>query len=89
MATIFIGNLSPEVTDSDLREVISEYGEIRSLRLVSRRGLAFIELKPEAAEAAVEGLRGRELKGRTLDVALDTSGGRPKGRRRGGFRRRR
>ena len=90
LATIFIGNLSPEVTDSDLREVISEYGEIRSLRLVSRRGLAFIELKPEAAEAAVEGLRGRELKGRTLDVAMDTSGGRPKGRRgRGGFRRRR
>ncbi len=90
MSTVFVGNLSPEVTDSDLREAFSAFGKIRSLRLVSRRGLAFIEMKPEAAEAAVEALRGSELKGRTLDVAVEQgSAGRPRHRRSGGFRRRR
>lgn len=91
MATVFVGNLSQEVTDSDLRRVFSEYGKITSLRLISRRGFAFVELSPEAADAAVEGLRGSQLKGRTVDIALDTSsgGGRPGGARRGGRGRRR
>lgn len=90
MATVFVGNLSPEVTDSDLREIFGAYGKISSIRLMSRRGLAFVELSPEAATAAVEALRGAQIKGRTADVALESSGGgRPKGRRgRGGFRRR-
>ncbi len=81
MATLFVGNLSPEVTESDLRSVFEEYGRVTSLRLVSRRGLAYVQLDQEAADAAVEALRGTQLKGRTMDVALDTSGGRP-GRRR-------
>jgi RNA recognition motif-containing protein len=61
------------------------------VRLISRRGFAFVELSPEDADAAVEALRGVELKGRTMDVTLErSSGGRPSGRRgRGGFRRRR
>lgn len=89
MATIFVGNLSPEVTDSELREVFQEYGKIASLRLMSRRGTAFVELEPEAANAAVEALRGAELKGRTVDVALErASAGRP-GKRRGRGRTRR
>jgi RNA recognition motif-containing protein len=90
LATVFIGNLSPEVSDSDLREVFGAYGKITSIRLMSRRGLAFVELSPEGANAAVEALKGVQLKGRTVDVALErSSGGRPKGRRgRGGSRRR-
>lgn len=87
MTTLFVGNLSPEVTDGDLRAVFEEYGRVTSLRLISRRGLAYIELDPEAADAAVAGLRGTQLKGRTVDVAVDrgAGGGRP-GRRRGGRR---
>ncbi len=78
MATVFVGNLSPEVTDSDLREIFGAYGKIGSLRLMSRRGLAYVELDPEAADAAVDGLRGTQLKGRTVDVVLDRPfGGRP------------
>ncbi len=84
-----MGNLSPEVTDSDLREVFGAYGKVRSLRMIQARGMAFVELKPDAATAAVEALRGTEIKGRRVDVALDTSSGRPRGRGRGGSRRRR
>ena len=85
-----MGNLSPEVTDSDLRKIFGAFGKIKSLRHITRRGMAFVELSAEAADAAVEALRGSELKGRTVDVALESSsGGRPGGRRgRGGFRRR-
>ena len=61
------------------------------MRLISRRGFAFVELSSEDADAAVEALKGVELKGRTMDVTLErSSGGRPSARRgRGGFRRRR
>ncbi len=91
MTTVFVGNLSPEVTDSDLRELFGAYGKVGSVRVIRRRGLAFVELKPEAAAAAMDAVRGTELKGRTLDVAVDDSPrGRPKSRRsRGGIRRRR
>lgn len=83
MTTLFVGNLSPEVTDSDLRAVFETYGRVTSVRLVSRRGIAYIDVDPEAAQAAVDALRGTQLKGRTIDVVLDhPTGGRP-GRRRG------
>ena len=84
MATVFVGNLAPDVTDNDLRLLFAAYGKILSLRLLSRRGLAFVELEPPAAAAAVEGLRGVQLRNRTMDVALDQSS---PGKRRGGRRR--
>lgn len=81
MATLFVGNLSPDVTESDLRETFEPYGSISSLRHSARRRLAYVELNEEAAHAAVDALRGAQLKGRTMDVVLDKpSGGRP-GRR--------
>ena len=91
MATVFVGNLSPDVTEQDLHEVFGPFGKVTSVRLISRRGFAFVELSPEAADAAVEGLRGVELKGRTMDAAIDRTPGGGRGgprRRRGGFRRR-
>lgn len=91
LSTVFVGNLSPEITDERLREIFGQYGKVSSLRLISRRGFAYIELDAEAAESAVEALRGTQLDGRTLDVVVDSSGGgRPGGggrRRKGGKRR--
>ncbi|MGB2694093.1 MAG: RNA-binding protein [Dehalococcoidia bacterium] len=87
MTTLFVGNLSPEMTENDLRNVFEAYGKVSSLRYVSRRGIAYVDLDPDAANAAVDALRGVQLKGRTIDVVLDqASGGRP-GRRRGKGRR--
>lgn len=97
MTTLFVGNLSPEVTDSDLRKVFDVYGEISSIRVARNRagrprGYALVELDGEAAAAAIEGLSGAELRGYRMDVVVDeqSSGGRRRDRRkRGGFRRRR
>jgi RNA recognition motif-containing protein len=97
LTTLFVGNLSPEVTDSDLRKVFSVYGEIGSMRFPRSRagrprGFALVELEDEAAATAVEALKGAELRGRRMDVVVDrpSSGGRRRDRRgRGGFRRRR
>ncbi len=90
MATLFVGNLAADVDENDLRAVFEPYGTLTSVRHISRRGLAYVELDDEAANAAIEGLRGEQLKGRTLDVAMDRpAGGRPGGggRRRGRGRR--
>ncbi len=98
MTTLFVGNLSPEVTDSDLRRVFSVYGEIGSIRVARNRagrarGFALVELDGEAADAAIEALKGAELKGQRLDVVVDqpSTGGRRRDRRKrgGGSRRRR
>lgn len=97
MTTLFVGNLSPEVTDSDLRRVFSVYGEIGSIRVPRNRagrprGFALVELEDDAAAAAVDALKGTELKGQMMDVVVDrppSAGRRRDQRRRSGFRRRR
>lgn len=97
MTTLYVGNLSPEVTDSDLRKVFSVYGEIGAIRVAHNRagrprGFALVELEDEAAATAVEALKGAELRGYRMDVVVDrpSSVGRRRSRRgRGGFRRRR
>ena len=97
MTTLFVGNLSPEATDSDLRKVFSVYGDIGSIRVARNRagrprGFALVELEDEAAATAVEALKGAELRGYRMDVVVDqpASVGRRRSRRgRSGFRRRR
>lgn len=76
MATIFVGNLSPDVTEHELRTVFEEFGKVTSVKMVTRRRLAYIEMDSDGANAAVEGLRGKQIQGRTMDVAIDTRGGR-------------
>ena len=89
MTTLFVGNLSSEVTDGDLRRVFGVYGEIGSIRVAHNRagrprGFAYVELDDEAAAAAVEALRGAELRGSRIDVVVEhpATGGRPPWNRR-------
>lgn len=98
MTTLYVGNLSPEATASDLRAVFSPFGEIGSLRVARdcagrARGFALVELDEEAAAVAMDALRGTELKGRMMDIVVDhpSSGGRRQSGRGGhsGSRRRR
>lgn len=96
MTTLFVGNLSPETTESDLHATFAAFGRITSLRMVRSRGgrsrgFAFVELEEEAAQAAVEALKGTGLKGRTMDVVVESSssGHQSRHSRRTGFRRRR
>jgi RNA recognition motif-containing protein len=73
--TIYIGNLSFQATEDDLREVFSDYGEVSRISLPTdretgrKRGFAFVEMKDEASEdAAIAELDGAEWLGRELKV---------------------
>lgn len=73
--SIYIGNLSYEVTKEDLNSVFSEYGSIQRVQLPTDRetgrprGFAFVEMQNETDETtAIEALDGAEWMGRTLKV---------------------
>lgn len=72
---LFVGNLSPETTGSDLHELFSRLGDVESCRLLidqktgRSKGFGFVEMNTkEAADAAREELNGQDLHGRPLKV---------------------
>lgn len=76
MTRLFVGNLSFEVTQADLREVFAAYGPVSSASIVmdrsngGSRGFGFIEMSWQAhAVAAIQGLDGTDLKGRSISVS--------------------
>jgi len=91
---IFIGNLSRQVTDADLREAFEAHGAVASANVIKdkftgeSRGFGFVEMADQAqAQAAIAALNGKDLKGRALNVAEAkprTEGGGGGGARSGG-----
>jgi len=86
---IYVGNLSREVTDEELRQEFAAFGEVTSVNIIKdkysgqSRGFAFVEMSSKTeAEAAITGLKGKTLKERTLDV----NEARPRSDSRGGGR---
>jgi len=72
---IYVGNLSREVTESELREAFAAFGEVASAAVIKdkftgeSRGFGFVEMpNKEEADEAIAGLNGKELKGRNLNV---------------------
>lgn len=72
---IYVGNLSHETGEEDLREAFKSYGEVLSVSIIKdkytgeSRGFAFVEMsKKEEAQKAITGLSGTEIHGRTLNV---------------------
>jgi len=93
---IYVGNLSHEVTEEDLKQAFEDFGEVTSVNIIKDRysgeprGFGFVEMPAKAeAESAIGGLNGKELKGRTLTVneARPRSDRGQGGARRGGGRR--
>ncbi|HIK06089.1 MAG TPA: RNA-binding protein [Trichormus sp. M33_DOE_039] len=73
--SIYIGNLSYQVTEEDLKLAFAEYGKVNRVQLPTDRetgrprGFAFVEMETEAEEsAAIEALDGAEWMGRDLKV---------------------
>ncbi len=73
---IYVGNLSYELTEEELQNAFRAYGEVESAKIIKdiysgrSRGFGFVEMPIESeALAAIEGLNGSELKGRTLRVS--------------------
>ncbi|MEB3827279.1 RNA recognition motif domain-containing protein [Phormidium sp. CCY1219] len=73
--SIYIGNLSYDVTREDLNVVFSDYGAVKRVSLPTDRetgrprGFGFVEMESEAEEAAaIEALDGAEWMGRDMKV---------------------
>jgi len=72
---IFVGNLAFSTTDHDLRQLFEPYGEVDTINIITdrytgqSRGFGFVEMPDRAAaQAAIQGLQGQALGGRTLNV---------------------
>ncbi len=72
---IYVGNLLKDVTEEDLRQTFEAFGQVASVAIIKdrfsgeSRGFGFVEMPVKAeAQAAIAGLNGKDLKGRTLNV---------------------
>ena len=71
---LYVGNLSFNSTEDDIRTQFSNFGEVISVNLITDRetgrlrGFGFVEMDDEGANAAIQALDGKELGGRTLKV---------------------
>jgi len=78
---LYVGNVSFDVSDEELEQAFSQYGEISSAKVVRdqytgrSKGFGFVEFAQEAdAQKAMEDMNGKELSGRVIkvDEARDT-----------------
>ncbi|RKX24517.1 MAG: RNA-binding protein [Candidatus Zixiibacteriota bacterium] len=72
---IYIGNMSYDTTEENLRQAFEGYGEVTTVNIIMDRdsgrpkGFAFVEMSgKEEAMAAISGLNGKEMNGRELNV---------------------
>jgi RNA recognition motif-containing protein len=84
---LYVGNLSYSVTNEQLTELFSDYGEVQQVNIIEGRGFGFVEMSSQAeAEKAKDALNDTEFKGRTLRVDEARP---PRDRQGGGQRQRR
>ncbi len=84
---IYVGNLSFDVTDDQLRQAFEVYGEVDSVNIIKdkysgqSKGFGFIEMSDDAkAQSAIDGLNQTDMQGRSINV----SKAKPRTERRGG-----
>jgi RNA recognition motif-containing protein len=72
---IYVGNLSRETTDEDLRQAFEAFGQVTTINIIKdkfsgeSRGFGFVEMPTRSeAEAAIEGMNGQDLKGNEVNV---------------------
>ncbi len=72
---IYVGNLAYSMTDEELNELFSEFGEVQSASVImdkfsgQSKGFGFVEMPDNAAaDAAIKELNGKSVKGRALKV---------------------
>ena len=74
---LFVGNLSFKVTEDDLLDLFSPYGDVMQVRIINDRetgrprGFGFVTMaSKEEADKAIEGLNKQEIEGRALTVNI-------------------
>jgi RNA recognition motif-containing protein len=72
---IYVGNLSRDTAEQDLRSAFEAFGQVPKATIITDRfsgeprGFGFVEMASKAeAQAAIAGMNGKELNGRTLNV---------------------
>lgn len=93
---LYVGNLSYNVTEEELRQALETFGQVTSASIIKdknsgqSKGFGFVEMENQTdAKAAIEGLNGKDLKGRAIIVnearpRPEGSGGGNRGGRSGG-----
>jgi len=94
---LYVGNLSYQTTESELRDIFTQYGEVESAKIITDRdsgrskGFGFVELSSRSAgEQAIAELNGKEIDNRQVKVneakpRSNDRGGGGFGRRGGGY----
>ncbi|WP_169940411.1 RNA-binding protein [Campylobacter sp. RM15925] len=71
---IYVGNLSYRMTEAELKDTFSPFGEVKRAKIVRDRdtdrskGFGFVEMDDAAGAKAIEALNDKEIGGRTLRV---------------------
>jgi RNA recognition motif-containing protein len=71
---LYVGNLPFSATTEDIRAAFEAFGTVHDVSLITDRdsgrprGFGFVEMDPEAATAAIEGLNNKDFGGRDLNV---------------------
>ena len=71
---IYVGNLSFQSTDNDVRDLFSQHGAVTDVKLITDRetgrprGFGFVEMSDDDGRAAIGALDGQEFDGRRLTV---------------------
>jgi RNA recognition motif-containing protein len=72
---IYVGNLSYDVSEENLRQAFESFGQVTSARIIKdkyngqSRGFGFVEMLEQAqAQAAIKNLNGKELLGKQMSV---------------------
>ncbi len=71
---LFVGNLSFQTTESDIREAFEQFGSVESVAIITDRdtgrskGFGFVEMPEDDANKAIGKMNGAELNGRALTV---------------------
>lgn len=84
---IYVGNLAFGITEDELRQAFEAFGKVDTATIIKdkysgqSKGFGFVEMPSgDEARAAIEGLNGKDLKGRNLNV----NEARPRAEKRGG-----
>lgn len=71
---LYVGNLSFDATEDQVREMFAEHGAVESVAMITDRdtgrfrGFCFVEMETSAANAAIKALDGKDIDGRDLRV---------------------
>lgn len=88
MKTIFVGNIAPQTTENDIKELFSAYGTVRKLEMPRdifsgrSRGFALIDMEGHEARAAMAALNGKSFMDGHLKIREENPKQKSRGRRR-------